>query len=460
MLEHDTIAAIATGTGGGIGIVRISGPSALKIAEAIFRPRRITKLPTTMDGYTGALGHIMINGEELDEGVLFVYRSPQSYTGEDVAELCCHGGAFVLEQVLAIAVAQGARPAGPGEFTKRAFLNGKMTLTQAEAVADLVAGEGLLAMRAAMRAKDGALHQAVSTIANTLTDTLAHLAAWVDYPEEDVEEILSSQMTHTLKVVYQELSRLMSTYQTTRMVKRGISTAIVGGVNVGKSTLMNLLSGCQRSIVTHIPGTTRDVIRETVRIGELVLDLSDTAGIRSTDDPIEQLGVIQSKNYLENADFILAVLDGSRSLDVESENLLQALKVRRQMGGLVLVLINKSDLPPILNRKEIENIFPTLEISAREGHGIELLENTISQLCGTAYLNPQEGLLSNQRQLECVSRAMNSIEKAQKALLDGITLDALSVCLEEALDALLELTGQRASYQVIERVFENFCVGK
>ncbi len=469
MTEQSTIAAIATGTGGGIGILRISGPRALEVAAAIFRPRRADKSPLTMAGYTGALGRVVDRGEELDEAVLFVYRAPHSYTGEDGAELCCHGGRFVLEQALAAAVAQGARPAAPGEFTKRAYLNGKMSLTQAESVADIIAGESRQAVRAALRARDGALFRAVMEVADRLMDAAAHISAWIDYPEEDVEAVLTGELSALLEEARGELSRLAGTYRTARLMREGVPTAIVGGANVGKSTLMNLLAGCQRSIVTDIPGTTRDVVRETVRVGDAVLDLSDTAGIRETDDPVERIGVERSRSRLESAELVLAVLDGSRPLSREDRALLQEIAARTRPGGsqdlqgevMAIALINKSDLPQALSREEVLAYLPqVLEISARDGHGLGELEAAVARLTGAARLDPSAGMVANQRQLDCVARAEAALAEGAEALAQGQTLDAVSVCLEEAIDALLELTGQRASAQVVDRVFEQFCVGK
>ena len=460
--DESTIAAIATGTGGGIGILRISGPEALKVAAAIFRPRREGKSPLTMAGYTGALGRVISQGEELDEAVLFVYRAPHSYTGEDSAELCCHGGAFVLEEALAAAVAAGARPAAAGEFTKRAYLNGKMTLTQAESVADLIAGESRQAVRAALRARDGALFRAVMAVADRLMDAAAHISAWIDYPEEDVEAVLAGELSGVLEDARRELERLSSTYRTSRLMGKGIPAAIVGGANVGKSTLMNLLAGCQRSIVTDIPGTTRDVVRETVRVGDVVLDLSDTAGIRDTDDPVERIGVERSRSRLESAELILAVLDGSRPLAAGDRQLLEEIAARSAgQGVMAIALINKTDLPQALRREEVEQYLPqVLEISARSAQGLEELEKTVARLTGAAGIDPSAGMVANQRQMDCISRALSALGEGAQALEEGQTLDAVSVCLEEAIGVLLELTGQRASDQVIDRVFEQFCVGK
>ncbi len=338
-----------------------------------------------------------------------------------------------------------------------------MTLTQAESVADLIAGESRQAVRAALRARDGALFRAVMAVADRLMDASAHISAWIDYPEEDVEEVLTGELSARLAEARRELERLAATYRTSRLMRRGIPTAIVGGTNVGKSTLMNLLAGCQRSIVTDIPGTTRDVVRETVRVGDVVLDLSDTAGIRETDDPVERMGVAQSRSRLESAELILAVLDGSRPLTREDRELLGQIVSRTGPGQetMAIALINKSDLPQALRREEVEEYLPrVLEISARNARGLEELEKMVAALTGAAQLDSTAGVVANQRQMDCISRALQALEEAGEALEQGQTLDAVSVCIEEGVDILLELTGQRASEQVIDRVFEQFCVGK
>ena len=301
---RDTIAAIATATGGGVGMVRLSGPQALAVAGRVFRPMNPAKSPETMPGYTGAFGRVCHGEQLLDEAVLFVYHAPHSYTGEDVAEFCCHGGEFVLSQVLAAVIAAGARPAEAGEYTRRALMNGRMTLTEAESVIDILAAQNTQSLRAALGAMEGALHREVLAAADTLTDCCAHISAWIDYPEEDVEEVSPPVLLARLNRVEATLFRLEHSWQQGQMVRQGIATAIIGSANVGKSTLMNLLSGRERSIVTDIPGTTRDVIEETVRLGDLTLRLSDTAGLRQSDDPIEQIGVERSRRALEQCDLI------------------------------------------------------------------------------------------------------------------------------------------------------------
>ena len=456
---RDTIVAIATAVGGGVGMVRFSGEKALAVAGRIFRPVNSVKHPAGMTGYTGAFGRVYAGEQLLDEAVLFVYRAPHSYTGEDVAELCCHGGEFVLSQVLAAAVAAGARPAEAGEYTRRALMNGKMTLTEAESVIDIMAAQNTQSLRAALGAMEGALHREVLAAADTLTDCCAHISAWIDYHEEDVEEVSTPVLLAQLGSVEKTLSRLEQSWQQGQMVRQGISTAIIGSANVGKSTLMNLLSGRERSIVTAIAGTTRDVIEETVCLGELTLRLSDTAGLRESDDPIEQIGVERSRRALEQCDLILAVFDESRPLTAEERQWLPALA-----GRAAVAVYNKQDLPPVLTaeeKAEIAAVVPaSVAVSAAAGTGLHELTEAICKVVGLSHFDPAAAVIANARQLECITAARRSLREGLEALQAGETLDAVSVCLEQSADALLTLTGRRASAEAIDKVFEQFCVGK
>ena len=458
-MERDTIAAIATATGGAVGMIRISGPRALTIAGRIFTAADEDKSPLTMPGYTGAFGHVQDENGILDEAVLFVYRAPRSYTGEDSVEITCHGGAFVLGQVLAAAVAVGARPAAPGEYTRRALVNGKMSLTEAESVVDIIAAENSQSLRAALSAKDGALSRAILETTDSLTDICAHIAAWIDYPEEDVEEVNSPELHEKLTKIDQTLTGLQHTYEQGRLIREGISAAIIGSTNVGKSTLMNLLSGREKSIVTAIPGTTRDVIEESVHLGELVLNLRDTAGLRESDDPVEQIGVRRSREALSQCDLILAVFDRSMPLSMEQRLLLPELR-----GKTALAVFNKSDLPCGILPEDEEDIRAavtgSVTISAMTGEGLPELEKLITEVVGLAHFDPNAALIANVRQLSCVVSAETALRDGISALGAGQTLDAVSVCLEQSADALLTLSGKRASAEMIDKVFEQFCVGK
>ena len=452
----NTIAAISTAQGeGGIGVIRISGESAIEIADKIFKNINNKKL-TDMKGYTAAFGKVIFGGEEIDEAVALVFRAPHSYTGENVVELSCHGGVYVTARVLRAALDSGARPAEPGEFTKRAFLNGKMDLTEAEAVADIISARSKSAARAALCVKDGALRAKLDDIKNDLLNLASHLSAWADYPEEDIAEVTDDMIFDACDKAISSLSHLLDTYDSGQAVKEGIDTVIAGRPNVGKSTLMNLLSGSERSIVTDIPGTTRDVVEDTVLVGDVILRLSDTAGLRSTNDEVEKIGVEKARKRLEQCGLLLAVLDNSRELNDEDFSLLKEAK-----NVPTIVIINKTDLVGKLDTDKIADYCDNIiKVSAASGEGKEEIISVVRKIAGTDKLNPSEGILSNERQRTAVVNALRSVTEAKESLKNGMTYDAVTVSLEEAISAVLELTGERVSEEIVDRVFHNFCVGK
>lgn len=455
-MSEKTIAAISTAQGeGGIGVIRISGENALEIADKIFININNKKI-TEMKGYTAAFGKICHNGEEIDEAVALVFRAPHSYTGEDVVELSCHGGIYLTKQVLRAAISAGAEPAQAGEFTKRAFLNGKIDLTEAEAVIDLISAKSRSAARAALFVKDGALRKKIDNVKDNLLSLAAHLSAWADYPEEDIAEVTDDMIFDTCNVAIETLDKLLKSYDSGQAVKQGIDTVIAGRPNVGKSTLMNLLSGYEKSIVTDIPGTTRDIVEDTVIVKDVILRLSDTAGLRDTEDTVEKIGVDRARKRLEQCGLLLAVFDNSRELDEEDKLLIDS-----SQNVPSIAIINKTDLEQKLDISYISSkISKIIYISAVSGEGREELENAVEEIAGTANLNPSEGILSNERQRLAVSNALNSVKEAKIALEMGMTFDAVTVSLEDAISELLELTGEKTSDEVIDRVFHNFCVGK
>ena len=334
-----TIAAISTPrAAGGISVVRISGDQAIAVAERIFFPISGKKLSQQV-GYTAAFGDICEGDEQIDQGVALLFRAPKSYTGEDVVEISCHGGLLVTEKVLRAILREGASPAGPGEFTKRAFLNGKLTLTQAEAVVDLINAESDKGLRAAQCALKGALYQKIKKVLNDLLSVTGHIAAYIDYPDEDIDDIQMHEIKNVCKACASSLQELLDSFDRGKIIREGVETVIVGRPNVGKSTLMNLLSGCQKSIVTDIPGTTRDVVEESVNIGGVVLRLADTAGVRETQDIIEKVGVERTFERLQTADLVLAVFDSSTPLSDLDYTLLDRIK-----GMPTIAVINKTDL--------------------------------------------------------------------------------------------------------------------
>ncbi len=451
-----TIAAICTAQGeGGIGVIRISGDDSLRIADKVFKNINNKKV-ADMKGYTAAFGKVCNNGEEIDEAVVLVYRAPHSYTGENVVEISCHGGIFITKQVLRAVLDNGAVPAQAGEFTKRAFLNGKIDLTEAESVIDIISAKSRSAARAALCVKDGALRRKIDKIKEDLLSQAAHLSAWADYPEEDIAEVSDDELFKTFNNAIKILQGLLDTYDSGQAVKQGIDTVIAGRPNVGKSTLMNLLTGCEKSIVTDIPGTTRDVVEDTVVLGDVILRLSDTAGLRDTDDRVEQIGVDRAKKRLEQCGLLLAVFDNNQILNDDDYELIKNAK-----NATTIAIINKIDLEQKLDTDFINDNFENVVyISAKSGECREELTKAVEKIAGTANLNPSEGILSNERQRLAVANALSSVVEAKSALDAGLTYDAVTVSLEDAISNLLELTGESTSDEVIDRVFHNFCVGK
>lgn len=451
-----TIAAICTAQGeGGIGVIRISGDDSLRIADKVFKNINNKKV-ADMKGYTAAFGKVCNNGEEIDEAVVLVYRAPHSYTGENVAEISCHGGIFITKQVLRAVLDNGAVPAQAGEFTKRAFLNGKIDLTEAESVIDIISAKSRSAARAALCVKDGALRRKIDKIKEDLLSQAAHLSAWADYPEEDIAEVSDDELFKTFNNAIKILQGLLDTYDSGQAVKQGIDTVIAGRPNVGKSTLMNLLTGCEKSIVTDIPGTTRDVVEDIVVLGDVILRLSDTAGLRDTEDRVEQIGVDRAKKRLEQCGLLLAVFDNNQILNDDDYELIKNAK-----NATTIAIINKIDLEQKLDTDFINDNFENVVyISAKSGECREELTKAVEKIAGTANLNPSEGILSNERQRLAVANALSSVVEAKSALDAGLTYDAVTVSLEDAISNLLELTGESTSDEVIDRVFHNFCVGK
>lgn len=455
-MKHVTIAAIATAQGaGGIGVIRISGEDAFSIAQKVFHPVNGKKIED-MQGYTASFGYIYQENEKIDEGVLLVYRAPHSYTGEHVAEISCHGGLYITKSVLRAVFAAGAVPAQAGEFTQRAFLNGKLDLTEAEAVMDIISAKGKSAARAALACKEGSLSRRIDEICGILTANAAHLSAWADYPEEDIPEVSRANLLDSLQDCEKKLQKLLSGYDAGKIVRDGVDTLIAGKPNVGKSTLMNLLSGCERSIVTNIPGTTRDIIEETVLLGSVQLCLSDTAGLRSTDNLVEKIGVERTKERIKSCGLVLAVFDASSPLSQEDWELLELLQ-----DAPAIAVINKTDLEIKIEQAEIEKRVPDIvTVSAVTGIGLEDLTAAVEKVTGTQGFQPADGILATERQKKSAEQAALAVREAISALITGMTLDAVTVSIEEAVQNLLELTGKRAGEEIIHQVFSRFCVGK
>lgn len=451
-----TIAAISTPQApGGIGIIRISGPCARQIAGKVFTSKH-GKTLEEMKGYTALYGRVHDGEEDIDEAIALNYTAPASFTGEDVVELSCHGGLYLLRRVLKAVYAAGAAPAGPGEFTRRAFLNGKIGLTEAESVMQLICAQGEQAAKAALAGHDGALEKKIRHIRESLIQTAAHLSAWADYPEDDIPEVNGDSLHHTLLDANAELDRLLDQFDAGQAIREGVVTVIAGRPNVGKSTLMNLLSGCERSIVTEYAGTTRDIVEDTVILGDVPLRLSDTAGIHLTEDPVERIGVERARERIREAQLILAVFDSSQELNEEDRELVSVIR-----NAPAIAVVNKSDLPAKIDIEYIESSFKQIVyISALSGEGLEQLKSAVGELLHTAGLNPAEGILFTERQRDAARRAGESVGEALSAVESGMTLDAVTVSIEGAISSLLELTGERATEAVVDSVFHHFCVGK
>lgn len=451
-----TIAAISTGqAAGGIGIVRISGENALNVADRIFKSVSGLKLKE-LSGYKAALGTVFFEEKPVDEAIATVFRAPKSYTGEDVVELSCHGGLYVTRQVLRAALSAGAVAAEPGEFTKRAFLNGKMDLTKAEAVMSIISAQGEQAKAAALGTLDGLLYRKISGISGELKGLAASLAAWVDYPDEEIEDLPDDKILSVLENAASSLSDLIARFDSGRAVLEGVDTAIVGKPNVGKSTLMNLLTGTEKSIVTEIAGTTRDIVEETAVVGGVVLRLCDTAGLRETDDKVESIGVARAKQKLETAALILAVFDASAPLEEQDKALFPLCKEKH-----AIAIVNKTDLPTQLDAKILDTVFnKVVYISAKENNGLQSLEQAIAEVLGTAAFDSSAATLMNERQLACCSAALDAVKEAHDALASGVTRDAVQVCVDSAIESLDTLTGERATESVVNEIFSRFCVGK
>lgn len=451
-----TICAIATpAAAGGISVIRVSGERALEVAAAVFRP--VSGKPVAeMDGYRAAYGKIYDGEERLDDGVLLVYRAPHSYTGEDVAEISCHGGIYVTRRVLTACLKAGAEPAAAGEFTKRALLNGKMSLTQAEAVADIISAQGRQLLACSNSQREGALYRRAESIADKIMEVSAQISAWIDYPEDDTPTVTPKWLLEKLDVIRGEFKDLLDGYDAGRLIREGISCAIVGKPNVGKSTLMNLLSGEERSIVSDIEGTTRDVVEETINMGGAVLRVADCAGIRDTDDPVERIGVEIMLKRLRGADIVLAVFDGSRPVSDEDRRLFSLLE-----GKETVCIINKTDLEQRFDTAEAERLFgKPVYVSARENCAAAAIAAEVSARLKLGELSADAGFIANERQRACVIRAANAVEEAYNGVAVGATPDVTGVMLSQALDAVYELSGRTAGEEVIAEVFRRFCVGK
>ena len=450
----DTIAAVATGLPGAIGILRLSGETAVTVAAKAFRAadgRGLEEHPPRSMVY-GSL--VDCRGRVMDNIVCTYSRGPASYTGEDTAELQCHGSPLVLQMGLETLFELGARQAQPGEFTRRAFLNGRLDLVQAEAVVDLIDAQSREGVYQSAGQLGGALSRRVEEIYSVLVDLMAHFHAVLDYPDEDIDPFREEHMSQSMEQAARQLERLLDTHRRGESLVSGLPCAIVGRPNAGKSSLLNALVGYDRAIVTDIPGTTRDTVEERVRLGGVLLRLVDTAGLRDSADPIERMGVERSRAAMEQAALILFLCDGSVPFTREDRELLE----RAMVCAPTILVRNKSDLPSV-PAQTLPGELPVVEISAKTGQGLDELERVVASLTPDAG-EQGEALLTNARQADAARRALESVRMARQGLASGYTPDAVLVDVENALSALGELTGRSVREDITARIFERFCVGK
>ncbi len=451
-----TVCAIATPAAvGGISVIRISGEKTEEIAAKIFKP--VSGIPVSeIKGYHAAYGGIFDGKEPIDDGILLMFRAPHSYTGEDAAEISCHGGLYVTRRVLSACINAGAEPAAAGEFTKRALLNGKMSLTEAEAVADIISAEGERFLNASNSQRNGALYKRTEKISEEIKAVSSQIAAWIDFPDDDTPVVTRDWLENRLILIKEEFKKLLKSAGICGIIRDGISCAIVGKPNAGKSTLMNLLTGKRRSIVSEIAGTTRDIVEDVVNMDGVQLKIADCAGIRNASDEIEKIGVEIMLERLNESDIILAVFDGSKELEPEDRELIEKLN-----GKNVLCIVNKSDLERRVSFEDLESAFnKVFYICAKDENSVEIISDALKKSFDLENIDTHSGMIANERQLLCAKRADSAVDKALEAVRLGVTPDAVGVLLDEALNAVYELAGKNVGEEVIAEVFSRFCVGK
>jgi tRNA modification GTPase len=452
----DTIAAIATPLGeGGLAVIRISGPTALEVAGSCFVAIRKPnwKLAEAVS-HTVHYGHACRQGKPIDEVLLTVFRAPRTFTREDVVEISCHGGIVATQQVLQAILSSGARPAEPGEFTRRAFLNGRIDLAQAEAVADIIHARTELALSAANEQLEGKLSQRINTLRDALMKTLAHVEAHIDFPDEDIAPDTHAQLLQRLQEAVDFMDTLLRTANEGQLLRRGIRAAIVGRPNSGKSSLLNELLGRNRAIVSPIAGTTRDTIEETANVRGIPVVFIDTAGLRESEDLIEKEGIRRSRESLSAAELILQVFDRSEPLHPEDAQQLQALAGRK-----VIVICNKSDLPAQLTLPSHPH--RAVETSCSTGAGIEQLKDTIKQLAWNGELSAEMSQVTiNARHQEALRRARQATRAAAEALKESLTLEVVAMELHIATNAVGEIVGKTTTEDLLDSIFSQFCIGK
>lgn len=461
-MSTETIAAIATGmTNSGIGIVRISGEESFPIIDRIYRSKNGTKKISESPSHTVHYGYICDGEKVIDEVMVLILKSPNTYTMEDTVEIDCHGGALVLKRVLETVLKYGARPAEPGEFTKRAFLNGRIDLSQAESVIDVINAQNDFALESSLHQLQGTVREKIREIRGAILHEIAFIESALDDPEHISIDGYGEQLLKQLELLSFQIQELLLSSENGELLKEGINTVIAGKPNVGKSSLMNALTGKDRAIVTEVAGTTRDILEEQINLNGIALNVTDTAGIHDTEDTVEQIGVEKARASLDRADLVIYVADVSAPLDQDDKRIFDFLKEKK-----VIVLLNKSDLQQVISQEEIcsltgENNYPVLSISAKEGTGIKELEQVIRKMFFQGEISyNNEIVITNVRQKSALKQALESLDMVRKSVQDQMPEDFYSIDLVNACDALGKITGESVGEDLVNEIFSKFCMGK
>ena len=459
MYREDTIAAIATpGSGSGIGVIRISGENAIEVADKIFQPKNRNKRLPEQPTYTIHYGNIVDGDKLLDEVIVLLMRGPHSYTAEDTVEIDCHGGTFVMRKILELVIRNGARPAEPGEFTKRAFLNGRIDLSQAEAVMDVIEAKNNYALQSSLGQLKGSLLEMIREMREKILYEIAYIESALDDPEHISLDGYPVELGEKVDNLLKTAVDLLKSSQNGRVLREGIRTVIVGKPNAGKSSLMNVLVGSNRAIVTDMAGTTRDILEEEIQLKGLNLNIVDTAGIRKTDDPVEKIGVERAKKAMLDADLILYVVDSSADLDENDEEIISFLQNQN-----AIILLNKADLPSALTVEKMQERLqkPTVSISAREETGMDELSDLIEHmfLSGEISFNDQV-YLTNMRHQAAMEQVQSSLMKVKESISLGMPEDFFSIDLMDAYEALGSIIGESVGEDLVNEIFSKFCMGK
>lgn len=473
MIKKDTIAAIATGlTDSGIGIIRISGEYAVAVGDSMFRSPSGKRVLCHTDSHVMCYGYVYDVDKDfvVDEAMAVVMRAPRSFTGEDTVEIQCHGGVLVMRKILGLALRCGARLAEPGEFTKRAFLSGRIDLSRAEAVMDVISSQNEYALVSSVNQLKGVLSEKVRLLRNRIIYEVAHIEAALDDPEHFEMDGYSEELSGKVDDISREIRDLIKTAENGRLIKEGINTVIVGKPNVGKSSLLNWLVGEERAIVTEIAGTTRDVLQETVRLGEISLNIVDTAGIRDTEDAVEKIGVERAKKYAENADLLVYVVDASVELDENDREIVSIAEDRN-----IVVLLNKSDLKSVVSEDEVKDLFEevmpgrfcgmfgpvVVKTCIRDGVGMDVFEETVREMFFHGELKSSgEIVITNIRHKEALQETLDSLTLVMKSIEDGMSEDFYSIDLMNAYSSLGRIIGEEVDDDLVEEIFSKFCMGK